>query len=295
MKTITNQTQANLSANLLNLSTMKTKNIIIFMIVAIITLSGFNTYAHGGGTAHDGKHPDVILNVNPLLTTCEFGLSSKLTQSEFKTFNKQLGHIAYFSPLSSAKPLGRMKFDVDLQYKVTPVDQTLGAWNNTFEHVDSTHYLGDAVVIPFLHARIGVTDRIDVGIIFTHASPFGGHWGFLGGEAKYAFLNNVEHGWAASIRGSFTTLLGVESMKHTNGGIDLAVSKSFGPVTPYMGVAGTFNHSKETTDRVDLDNENGIDGRLIAGVEFKWKFVNIGAEYDVSELNTFSIKVGGTF
>lgn len=286
MKTKNNQTKTNSIKTLLNYEIMKTKQFIGLVTIAVITLTSNNLFA---------QDPEVEINVNNKLTTCDIELSPNLTQDEWNEFTRQFGHIIYFNPMASAKPLGTKHFDITLDYKFTPIDQTIGAWNNTFHHPDSTHYLGDAIAFPGLHARMGVSEKVDVGIYFSHAGPFGGHYGFIGGEVKYAFLNDTEKGLAASVRGSYMQLISVKDFNFSNYGLDVSASKTIGKFTPYVGVAGTLSHSKEVTEKVNLSNENVFDARAIAGIEFKTKVLNLGAEIDVSELTTYGIKIGVTF
>lgn len=303
MKTQKNQTKTNSITNLLKLRTMRTcacmgliktmrsTRIIHLLIATIITLTSYNSFAHGNDDGHKEGDPEVILNVNPELNTCDLELSPNLTQDEWKVFTKQFGYVVYLNPMASARPLGTKHFDITLDFKSTFIDQTSGAWNNTFAHPDSTHWLGDAVIVPALRARMGVSEKVDVGFYFTHS----GLYGFIGGEVKYTFLNDPDKGWAASVRGSFMQELSVKDFNFTNYGVDVSASKTFGPFTPYVGVAGTLSHAKEVTEKVNLNNENVLDARLIVGAEFKWKIVNLGVEVDVSELTTLGIKMGVTF
>ncbi len=271
----------------LNLKNMFTKQLIGIMTVVLIALFSNDILAQG--------HPDVELNVNPDLGTCDFELSPNLNQQEWNRFTKEIGSIMYFKPMASAKPLGKMKFDITLDYSSTSIDQTSGAWNNTFYHPDSTHYLGERINLPGLHARMGLTDKIDIGIYYTSAAPFGAPYSFLGGEVKYAFLNNTDNGWAAAVRGSFIHDLTIKDFNLSTIGVDGLVSKSFGNFTPYLGLVGTISHTREFSDRVDLANVTKYDTRALVGAEYKWKFINVGAEADFATLNTYSIKLGVSF
>jgi len=92
MKTLNNQFK---TISIKNQSIFKNmKHIIITAMVAIITLTSNNIYAHNGNGDGD-DHPDVKLNVNPALTICGFQASSALTQSEFNQFGKEIGYIGF--------------------------------------------------------------------------------------------------------------------------------------------------------------------------------------------------------
>ena len=144
---------------------------------------------------------------------------------------------------------------------------------------------------------MGITERIDAGIYYAPAQPAGANYGFLGLEAKYAFINDTIHDWAASVRGSYLTDANIKDFNISVAGIDVAASKTFwGILTPYAGVAVNWNHNKEVTDEVALHNENYVGVRGITGLEFKWKFVNLGYEMVLGDgFNNRALKIGVTF
>ncbi len=269
------------------------KQSILTLMFACLILTGNNVFAHGGD---DDDNPNVTLHVNSSLDICGFEAASTLTQSEFDKFGKEVGFILYFKPLTSAKPLGKFKFDLTLENGgLTSIDQTSGAWNNTFAHPDSVHYLGDEIMLPAIHIRMGISDKIDVGLWYSDSSPLKGNYAFLGYEVKYAFLNNTETGWAAAGRLSFVHDTNIKDFNMTTTGLDALVSKSFGGFSPYAGVVGTMSTVSEKSDRIDLENSNTLGARALIGAEFKWKFANIGAEADFGALTSYSFKIGATF
>jgi hypothetical protein len=278
-----------MKAQKMNNIQMKSMSVLLLIALSI----GAN--AHEGKKHEEGEDPNVVINVNPSLTTCEFGLSSDLTQGEWHHFTKQLGQILYFNPMTSAKPLGKFNFELALNTSVTPIDQESAIWNNTFEHPDSTHWIGDAIMLPALQARMGITDKMDVGLYFTHSGPFGGHYGFVGADLKYAIVNNLENGFAVSARMSHMQALGISDFNLSNTGVDIFVSKDLLKFTPYVGLAGFYTFSKETTDEVALENEHVFDGRVVAGLDFQAGIINLGAEMNFSELTTTEIKIGVRF
>lgn len=272
---------------------MKTIKTTLLMIITLINYPSTNLFAHGG---HGSDHPDVVVHVNPKLKLCDFEAAANLTQTQFKRFNREVGHVMYFNPMTSARSLGKFKFDISLvNGGSTAIDQTSGAWNNTFHHPDSTHWLGDKVILPGIVARMGITDRMDIGVYYSHSAPFGGKYSFLGVDLKYNFLNNPETGWAFAGRASYTQDVTIKDFNLSNFGLDGLVSKSFGNFTPYAGISGTVSRAKELSERVNLSSETAFGARAIVGMDFRYKFLNLGAEADFSELTSYSIKLGVTF
>ena len=250
---------------------------------------------------HDHDHPDVDIHLfenGETWSNCSFVLHESLTQSEFRRFAKEGGTIIYFQPLSGASSLGRFKFDIGLSMTSTPIDQTSGAWNNTFAHPineagESPHWLGDNVRIPNLRFRMGLTDNIEVGTYIT--KDFNGNYGFFGVDAKYSKVMESKNNANVAARASYAQLFGPKDLKFSTAAIDVLVSKNWSVFEPYFGVSIALNHAEETTDRVDLEKETVIVPRLLLGTKVKYKWFSSSVEYDISALSTLSLKMGVTF
>ncbi|MBN4062114.1 hypothetical protein JYU20_02830 [Bacteroidales bacterium AH-315-I05] len=262
------------------------------MTVLLFVLSSLKSIAGGDGNGD----PDVNIHVfenGETWTVCSFILNSSLTQSELARLTREAGNILYFQPLTPASLLGKFKFEVSLGYEFTPIDQTSGAWNNTFAHPDDEHWLGDAVVFPYLQARMGLTDRLEIGGYVV--KNFGANYGFWGTDLKYTFFSDTVKHWYAAYRLSYTMLYGPADLSLNSTGMDVLLSKRLGKFEPYVGGSLGLNHAKETTEKLNLNTVNEFVPRALAGMQFLSGWFTAGVEYDVSIENTFSIKIGGTF
>jgi hypothetical protein len=84
-------------------------------------------------------------------------------------------------------------------------------------------------------------------------------------------------------------------------GVDLLASKEFVLwsdwviISPYAGVSAFLSNSHETTTAVDLQAEHtpGVQGMV--GAAAKISIVRVSAEYNVSTVNTLSLKAGVVF
>jgi hypothetical protein len=277
------------------MKTIKNVPVTVITCLTLIAIANSNVMAHGPGSGH----PAVELHVDPSLGMCSFDISADLTQNEWKRFTKEGGNLLYLNPLSSAKPLGKMNWDLTIELTSSAVDETSGAWNNTFSHPDSEHYLneGPRTAVPAMRFKIGLTDKIDAGLYVSPTTLFGANYNFIGFEAKYAFINNPETNWAASVRASHVMDADIEDFNISITGIDLMASKTFfGILSPYAGVETHYTHTREVTTEVDLSNESHIAVRGIVGAEIKWKFVNLGYEMLVGDgFNNRAFKIGVTF
>ena len=255
----------------------------------------------GASVVNFVQDQDPKLHVNPRWKECSFQLDPSLTQEAWHEFTKEAGLITYFRPLTDAKPMGAGHFEVSVLQWQTKFDDSKAAWNDTFVHPDSTHWLkeGDRLPFPGLTARVGVTDKLDVGIFWTKA--FGANYGFFGGQLQYNLLNNSEKNWAAAARISYTSMYGPEDLKLNTYGVDVLVSKEFpifsdwAFVSPYAGVSSYVSNSHEQTEKVNLKNEHVLGGQAMMGAVLKLSVARIGLEYNFAKVNTVSFKIGAAF
>ena len=233
------------------------------------------------------------LHVNHRFRECSIILDPSLTQDQFHKFTREAAQVLTFKLMSPAEPLGAKKFQVGIDYSSTPIDDADPAWNNTFSHPDEDHYLGDQITMPKLFARMGVSNRVDVGFYFTQ-NP-NANYGFMGGEVKYALFMESEKPVAMALRTTYATLLGVEDLNFHLLGLDLSASKRIGRLAPYVGIGANLGRAMETTSKVNLHNETVLTPRGIVGTQLSLSFFTVTAEMDVAAVSTFSLRMGFKF
>jgi hypothetical protein len=86
---------------------------------------------------------------------CSIQLDPSLTQAAWRQFTQEAGLVAYFRPLSDAKPMGKGKFELSLLQWETRIDDSDPAWNDTFVHPDSTHWLFEGAGLKFPGLMVG--------------------------------------------------------------------------------------------------------------------------------------------
>ena len=264
-------------------------------IAATLMLLGAFQFAF----AQDHDHPD--LHINPRWKECSFEIDPSLTQEEWHQFTKEAGLVAYFRPLIDAKPLGQWNFEIAISQWSTKIDDHDNAWNNTFVHPDSVHWLkeGPRLPIPALAGRIGLTDKIDVGFFWTK-NP-NANYGIYGAQVQYNFFNRPELAWTTSARLNFSSLYGPEDLMLRTYGLDLVTSKEFVlysdwvAVSPYAGVSGYVSSTHEKTEKVDLHDENLLGVQGMVGMTARIKFARLGVEYNIGNTSTVSVKLGVGF
>jgi hypothetical protein len=280
---------------------MKNLSILLTTIAAfgVTTLSWAQTHDHDHD--HDNDHDGVQLHVNSRWKECSFQLDPSLTQDAWHQFTGEAALVAYFRPLTDAKPLGAWHFEVAVLQWGTAIDDHDAAWNDTFVHPDSAHWLTESprLSFPGLTARIGITDKIDLGFYFT--KNINANYGFWGAQLQYNFLNNPETKWSASGRLNYSSLYGPEDLKLAVYGLDALVSKEFGihsdwiSVSPYIGASTFLASSHETTERVQLHDENVVSAQVMVGAVLNVSAARVGVEYNLAKVSTVSLKLGVAF
>lgn len=266
-----------------------------FGLLAVMAVVAPSTvFAHGGS-----KH--IKLHVNPRWSECSFQIDPALTQQAFRQFAEEGGLVTYFRPLIDARPMGAGNFEFSILQWQTGINDADAAWNDTFVHPDSTHWLyeGSGLAFPGLSFRAGITDQVDVGVYFTK-NP-GANYGFVGGQVQYNVFNSVEDEMAASVRGSFVSLFGPEDVGMWVAGLDLVASKRYEvwsgriALSPYAGVSTYLSSAHETTAVVDLKDERVMGAQAMVGAVAEISVIRLSAEYNVARVNSLSFKVGVAF
>jgi hypothetical protein len=235
------------------------------------------------------------LHVNPRWDECSFQLDRSLTQAVWRQFTEEAGLVVYFRPLADARPMGRGNFEVSMLQWETAIDDADAAWNDTFVHPDSTHWLfeGNGLRFPGIMLRAGVTPKTDVGLYVT--KNVNANYGFIGGQVQRNLFERTD--WAAAARASFVVLYGPEDLDFTLYGLDVLASRkmrltTWASVSPYAGVATYLASAHEKTAAADLDDERVIGAHGTVGAVMELSKARLALEYSAAKVGTFSLKVG---
>lgn len=253
-----------------------------------------------GAPAALAQTPNVTLHVNPKWRSCAIQLDPALTQDAWRRFTEEAAVLTYFRPLTDARPIGRGNFEVSIAQWQTKVDETSSAWNDTFVHPDSTHWLteGSGLGIPGLLFRAGITDKIDVGAYVTKNVE--SNYGLWGGQIQYNLMHQPSSKFAVSTRLSLVSLYGPDDVDLTVYGMDIMASKTAAltkrlSVSPYVGFTTMLSNAHEKSPMVSLNDETAWGAMGTAGAVAQYSIARLGVEYNVANVNTLSLKVGVAF
>ncbi len=273
---------------------MKNKITTITILAAILLLVQYNGFAQT-------VQKNVKLHVSTKWKDCSFQLDPSLTQDAWRQFTREAGLVSYFRPLADASSIGVGNYEFSLLQWETEFDDTKPAWNDTFVHPDSMHWLkdGERLPMPGFIFRTGIAKNIDGGIYFSK-NP-NANYGLWGGMVQYAFLNDNEFKWDAAARLNFNSLFGPEDVDLSIVGLDLLASKDFQlysdwlSLSGYAGLSFYFASSHEKSNVVDLTDENVFGSRGFIGAITKISLGRIAFEYNFAAVNSISIKLGVEF
>jgi hypothetical protein len=237
------------------------------------------------------------LHVNPRWKECSFQIDPSLTQPAWHQFTREAGLAIYFRSLTDGRPLAKGKFEVSALQWRTNIDDSKPAWNDTFVHPDSAHWLteGSGLAIPGLAVRAGVGGKTDVAAYVTK-NP-GANYGFYGGAVQRSLIGDAASKWNASARASYIRMYGPEDMDFSVYGADFVASRTlmlshWAAISPYAGVSGYLARAHEKTPVVNLANENVLGARASLGAELRLFKARFAAEYNAARVGGISLKVG---
>ena len=259
------------------------------IVVAAVALLPAAVLAQGG--------PRPTLHVNPRWSECSFQLDPSLTQAAWRQVTREAGLVVYFRPLSDARPMGRGRYEVSILQWETGIDDSDPAWNDTFVHPDSTHWLfeGDGLKFPGLMLRAGIGDRTDAGLYVTKA--FGANYGFFGGQLQRNLVASATGTWAAAARASVVRMYGPEDLTFTLYGADVVASTrrrlaSWAVLSPYVGVSTYLASSHERSDAVSLRDEHVPGAQGMVGAALQLSGARLGVDYSFARVRSLSFKIG---
>lgn len=207
-----------------------------------------------------------------------------INQSEFRLLSEDLGAALSYKAVIPAEPLGITGFDISLEGNSTKLE-------NAAVYKKATNgNSGSTLVVPKLHVHKGLPLGVDVGAFYS-AIP-NSNIKLWGAELRYALLKGGVATPALALRGSYSTLQGVNQLDFNTKGVDISISKGFTLVTPYAGL-GKVWVSSTPVGVPGLVGEDFSYSKVFAGVNVNFGLVNIAVETDkTGKATSYSVKFG---
>jgi len=216
-----------------------------------------------------------------------------ITQEQFATFSRLVAQGIYATPVDSARARGLLGFDIGLGATAIPVDTEAPYWQNS---VDQDFTVSDHVVVP----RVIVSKGVSVATISAmYAKVPDSDVTVLGASLDVPILGGGVVTPTLALRGAYSTLQGVDNYDLSTYGVELFLSKGFGPITPYVA-AGRARSDAEGTivlseaNTVPLTDE-ADSNRITVGVKLSLLLPKIVVEATQGEERSYAAKVSFGF
>lgn len=168
----------------------------------------------------------------------DIDLDPATTQEEFETFSALLAQSIYATPVEPARARGLLGFDIGVGTTAVPIDTSESFWQHA---VRDDFTVSDHLAVPRLIASKGLS----VGTISaTYAKVPDTDIVVWGASYDMPLTSGGIASPTIALRGAYSQLRNVEEFDLTTYGVELFISKGFGPITPYIA-AGYAKHKAE--------------------------------------------------
>jgi hypothetical protein len=217
----------------------------------------------------------------------EFGI----TQEEFEQFTRLMAQGIYATPVEPARARGLLGFDIGVVATAVPVDTNAGYWTRSTTNDDFT--ISDHVVIP----RLSLSKGLSFGTISaTYSRVPDTDIQVLGAAYDMPLTGGGIATPTIALRGAYSQLRGLDNFDLTTYGVELFLSKGFGPITPYAA-AGYARHNAEGIINAFPDgpemrlSDEGNMQRYTVGVKLSLFIPKLVVEATQGEERSYAAKV----
>jgi hypothetical protein len=210
-----------------------------------------------------------------------------LNQQQFRLLSEDLGGAFSYHPQTPAEPLGFPGLDLGVAVSGVKLKNREIAELASSESVDST------ILVPTLRANAGLPLGFDIGALYAWVPDSDVR--YYGGELRFAILRGDAATPAIGLRGSFTKVTGVDQLDLDTRGLDLSISKGFGPLTPYAGIGKVWVDSVPKGIPTLQEEEFDLN-RWFAGLGMNFVGLNVNLEAGkTGDVEVYSLKLGLRF
>jgi hypothetical protein len=218
-----------------------------------------------------------------------------ITHDEFQKFSQVAGQAIFASPVDPAGARGILGFDIGVAANTVKVDTSSPFWRKA---VSSGIATGGYLTVP----RLVVSKGFGAGNIALSYAKFGSTGAkSYGGSLDFPIVNGGLIRPTLAVRGTYADLRGLDVYSLKTYGLELFLSKGFGPVTPYAA-AGTMRTNahgtipSNTTGVPDLIlQDTSSTKRYTAGVRFSLIVPKISVEATQAVQRSYAAKISFGF
>jgi hypothetical protein len=206
--------------------------------------------------------------------------------NEFRQLVREAGMLAAYRGVAPAEPQGITGFDIGIEASFVEVDSPL--WDRVL--VDNApSYLA----VPRVHLRKGLPFNLDIGA--SYATVIDSNIELFGAELQWAVLEGSAVSPALALRGSYSTLRGVNDLDLQTMAADAVVSKGFLMLTPYLGagvvrIDGKYDGTNADL-RAALSDHKVTETRVFGGVQVALALLRLTVEAEYAQMPVYTAKL----
>ena len=152
------------------------------------------------------------------------------TQQEFRIFSRIVGQGIFATPVQPARAGGIVTFDAGVAATAVSVDTNASYWKHAVSgDITTSGY----IALPRIVVAKGF-GFVTVSAIYAKINKTGAK--VIGGALDVPIIRGTLATPELALRGSYSTLTGVDLFKEKTYGLEAFLSKGFGPLTPYVAV-----------------------------------------------------------
>jgi hypothetical protein len=212
-----------------------------------------------------------------------------ITQAEFAQFARLAGQAIYHTPVEPAGAGGLLSFDVGLAANAVPVDTKASYWKKA---TGDDFSISDHIVVPRLVVSKGFSV---IAASASYAKLQGTNVQIWGAAVDVPILNGGLIKPTLALRASYSRLQGVKELDLKTNGVELFVSKGFGPITPYAAVGRARTDAEARITPTIVFKDKSSTNRYTVGVKLSLLFPKIVVEATQGEERSYAAKVSFGF
>ncbi len=228
----------------------------------------------------------LLLAAPALAAKYDIDFATTLMNDEFRAFVRDVGAATAYRALAPAEPQGLTGFDIGVAASAIKIDDK---WEELFADEEAPGYLP----VPSIRLRKGLPFNLDVGAFYAQAPS--SNIKMYGGEAQWALLEGGVASPAVALRGSYSTLKGIDDFALETYAADAIISKGFAMLTPYAGIGAVRINGEYTGNEAFLDTEledqeiNKV--RYFGGVQISLALLRLTLDAEYLDQPIYSAKV----
>jgi hypothetical protein len=228
----------------------------------------------------------IALAAAPLLCAqSDIAFDPSITQAEFTKFSRIVAQGIYATPVDPARARGLLGFDIGVAVTAVPVDTNASYWQRA---VGDDFTVSDYVAVPRVVASKGLSKATISAMYAKVQSSDVTTWG---GALDVPIISGGLLRPTLALRGAYSKLQGSDDYDLKTYGVEVFLSKGFGPITPYVAAGRMkLDSTGRVSPTISLHDDSSLN-RYTVGVKLSLLIPKIVIEATQAEQRSYAAKI----